>query len=178
VAVEKGAYSAAEQLLVAVTSELTGESACLVSKSKKCELNVVVLEGFKAKRPVVAGGAVDEDESKFVPTNRDAVSKSNRRSCNELQSNLIMINHYIAFYHKIPNKNFMSIVKMKSMYVYGSYPSPVLTLPSLHHSMTKILNILFSRILSLYGPISLSVNTHYSEKRHIENTTSFVYVNS
>ena len=26
--------------------------------------------------------------------------------------------------------------------------------------------------------ISLSVNTHYSEKRHIENTTSFVYVNS
>ncbi len=43
-----------------------------------------------------------------------------RRSCNELQSNLIMINHYVAFYHKIPNTNFMSIVKMKSMYVYGS----------------------------------------------------------
>ena len=58
-----------------------------------------------------------------------------------------MINHYVAFYHKIPNKNFISIVKMKSMYVYGSYPNPVLTLPSLHHSMTKILNILFSRIL-------------------------------
>ena len=72
------------------------------------------------------------------------------RSCNELQSNLIMINHYVAFYHKIPNKNFMSIVKMKSMYVYGSYPNPVLTLPSLHHSMTKILNILFSRILYLF----------------------------
>ena len=75
---------------------------------------------------------------------------SDRRSCNELQSNLIMINHYVAFYHKIPNKNFMSIVKMKSMYVYGSYPNPVLTLPSLHHSMTKILNILFSRILYLF----------------------------
>jgi len=41
----------------------------------------------------------------------------------------------------------MFIVKMKSIYVYGSYPNPVLTLPSLHHSMTKILNILFSRIL-------------------------------
>ena len=48
------------------------------------------------------------------------------RSCNELQSNLIMINHYVAFYHKIPNKNFMSIVKMKYMYVYGSYPNPSL----------------------------------------------------
>ncbi len=78
----------------------------------------------------------------------------NRRSCNELQSNLIMINHYVALYHKIPNKNFMSIVKMKSMYVYGSYPNPVLTLPRLHHSMTKILNILFSRILYLYVPVA------------------------
>jgi hypothetical protein len=52
------------------------------------------------------------------------------RSCNELQSNLIMINHYVAFYHKIPNKNFMSIVKMKYMYVYGSYPNPPIS--SLH----------------------------------------------
>jgi hypothetical protein len=77
VAVEEGAYSAAKQLLVAVTLELTGESAGLVLKSKKCVLNVVVLEGFKAKRPVVAGGAVDKDESKFVPTGGDAVSKSN-----------------------------------------------------------------------------------------------------
>ena len=34
-----------------------------------------MLEGFKAKQPVVAGG--DEDEGKFVPTNGDAVSKSN-----------------------------------------------------------------------------------------------------
>jgi hypothetical protein len=40
-----------------------------------------------------------------------------RRSCYELQSNLIMINNYVAFDHKIPNKNFMSNVKMKSMYV-------------------------------------------------------------
>jgi hypothetical protein len=77
VAVEEGAYSAAEQLLIAVTSELTGESTGLVPKGKKRGLNVVVLEGFKAKRPVVAGGAVNEDESKFVPTDRDAVSKSN-----------------------------------------------------------------------------------------------------
>ena len=51
---------------------------------------------------------------------------SDRRSCNELQSNLVMINHYVAFYHKILNKNFMSIVKMKYMYVYGSYPNPSL----------------------------------------------------
>ena len=72
------------------------------------------------------------------------------RSCNELQSNLVMINHYVAFYHKIPNQNFMSIVKMKSMYVYRSYSNQVLMLPSLHHSMTKILNILFSRILNLF----------------------------
>ncbi len=49
-----------------------------------------------------------------------------RCSCNELQSNLIMINHYVAFYHKISNKNFMSIVKMKYTYVYGSYPNPSL----------------------------------------------------
>ena len=74
-AVEEGAYSAAEQLLVAVTLELTGESAGLVPKGEKCGLNVVVLEGFKAKRAVIAGGAVDEDESKFVPTDGD--SKSN-----------------------------------------------------------------------------------------------------
>ncbi len=46
------------------------------------------------------------------------------RSCNELQSNLIMINHYVAFYHKIPNKNLMSIVNMNYMYVYGSYCNP------------------------------------------------------
>jgi len=78
------------------------------------------------------------------------VSWVDGHSCNELQSNLIMINHYDAFYHKIPNKNVMSIVKMKSMYVYRSYPNSVLMLPSLHHSMTKILNILFSRILYLF----------------------------
>jgi len=76
VAVEEGAYSTAKQLLVAVTSELTGKHAGLVSKGKKCGLNVVVLEGFKAKRPVVAGGAVDKDESELVPTDGDAVSKS------------------------------------------------------------------------------------------------------
>ena len=35
-----------------------------------------------------------------------------------------MINHYVAFYHKIPNKNVMSFVKMKYMYVYGSYHNP------------------------------------------------------
>jgi hypothetical protein len=77
VAIEEGAYRAAEQLLVAVTLELTGESAGLVPKGKKRGLNVVVLEGFKAKRPVVMGGAVDEVESEFVPTDGDAVSKSN-----------------------------------------------------------------------------------------------------
>ncbi len=53
-----------------------------------------------------------------------------------------MINNYVAFDQKNPNKNFMSDVKMKSMYVYGSYPNPVLTFPSLHHSMIKILDIL------------------------------------
>jgi hypothetical protein len=52
-----------------------------------------------------------------------------------------MINNYVAFDNKIPNKNFMSNVKMKSMYKYGSYPNPVLTLPSLHHSMIKILDM-------------------------------------
>ncbi len=77
VVVEEGAYSAAKQLLIAVTSELTGESAGLISKGEKCGLNVIVLEGFKAKRPVVADGTVDEDEGEFVPTDRDAVSKSN-----------------------------------------------------------------------------------------------------
>ncbi len=77
VAVEEGAYGAAKQLLVAVTSELTGKSAGLVAKGKKCRLNVVVLERFNTKHPVVAGGAVDKDESKFVPTNGDTVSKSN-----------------------------------------------------------------------------------------------------
>ena len=48
-----------------------------------------------------------------------------------------MINNCVAFDHKIPNMKYMSNVKMKSMYVYGSYPNPVLTLPSLHHSMIK-----------------------------------------
>ena len=32
---------------------------------------------LRPKRPVVAGGAVDEDEGKLVPTNGDTVSKSN-----------------------------------------------------------------------------------------------------
>ena len=76
-AVEEGAYSAAKQLLVAVTLELTGESASLISKGKKCGLNVIVLEGFKAKRPVVAGGVVNKDEGKCVPTDGDTVSKCN-----------------------------------------------------------------------------------------------------
>ena len=48
VVVEEGAYSAAKQLLIAVTLELTGESAGLILKGKKCGLNVVVLKGFKA----------------------------------------------------------------------------------------------------------------------------------
>jgi hypothetical protein len=49
-----------------------------------------------------------------------------RRSCYELQSNLRMINHCVAFHHTIPNKNLMSIVNMNYMYVYGSYRNPVL----------------------------------------------------
>ena len=76
-AVEEGAYSTAKQILVAVTLEVTGKSAGLISKGEKCGLNVIVLEGFKAKRPVVVGGVVDKDESEFVPTDGDAVSKSN-----------------------------------------------------------------------------------------------------
>ncbi len=61
VVVEEGGYSAAKQLLIAVTSELTGKSAGLISKGEKCGLNVIVLEGFKAKRPFAAGGTVDKD---------------------------------------------------------------------------------------------------------------------
>ena len=49
-----------------------------------------------------------------------------RRSCYELQSNLIMINNCVAFDHKIPNKNLMSIVNMNYMYVYGSDRNPSL----------------------------------------------------
>ena len=77
VVVEEGAYSAAKQLLIAVTSELTGESPGLILKGKKCGLNVIALEGFKAKQPVVVGGGVDKDEGECVPTDGDAVSKSN-----------------------------------------------------------------------------------------------------
>ena len=35
-----------------------------------------------------------------------------------------MINNCVAFDHKIPNKNLMSIVNMNYMYVYGSYCNP------------------------------------------------------
>jgi hypothetical protein len=49
VVMEEGAYSAAKQLLTADTLELTGKSAGLTSKGEKCGLNVIVLEGFKAK---------------------------------------------------------------------------------------------------------------------------------
>ena len=45
---EGGAYTTVELLLVAVTLELTGESAGLILKGKKCGLNVVGLKGFKA----------------------------------------------------------------------------------------------------------------------------------
>jgi len=37
-----------------------------------------------------------------------------------------MINNCVAFDHKIPNKNLMSIVNMNYMYVYGSYHNPSL----------------------------------------------------
>ncbi len=47
-AMEGGAYTTVELLLVAVTLELTGESTGLILKGKKCGLNVVVLKGFKA----------------------------------------------------------------------------------------------------------------------------------
>jgi hypothetical protein len=44
------------------------------------------------------------------------------RSCNELQANLVMIeHHYVAFNHKIPNQNNMSIVKLKSICVWISH---------------------------------------------------------
>jgi hypothetical protein len=51
-------------------------------------------------------------------TKRVREIKSIIRSCNELQANLIMIQHYVELYHKIPNQNFMSIVKLKYIYVY------------------------------------------------------------
>ena len=67
VVVEEGAYSAAKQLLIAVTLELMGKSAGLISKGEKCGLNVIVLEGFKAKQPVVAGGGSTKMRAIFYP---------------------------------------------------------------------------------------------------------------
>jgi hypothetical protein len=58
----------AKKLLVAVTTELTGEGAGLVAKGKEGGLNVLVLKRFKTERPVVACGSVDKNERKFEPT--------------------------------------------------------------------------------------------------------------
>ena len=44
---------------------------------EKGRLNVVVLERLESERPVVASSAVNEDESKLVPANRNAVTKCN-----------------------------------------------------------------------------------------------------
>ena len=74
---EERSYRATKKLLVAVTTELTGKGAGLIAEGKEGGLNVMVLEGFKAERPVVACGAIDEDECEFVPADRDAVAESN-----------------------------------------------------------------------------------------------------
>ncbi len=63
----------AKKLLVAVTMELMGKGAGLVTKGKEGGLNVLVLKGFKTEHPVVACGAVDKNERKIETTDGDAV---------------------------------------------------------------------------------------------------------
>ncbi len=52
-------------LFISVALELTREGAGFIAKSKEGHLDVIVLEKLEAKRPIVACGAIDEDEGKF-----------------------------------------------------------------------------------------------------------------
>ena len=45
------------------------EGAGLIAKSKEGCLDVIVLERLEAERPIVACGAINEDEGKFEASN-------------------------------------------------------------------------------------------------------------
>ena len=67
---------AAEELLIAVTSELTGQAPCFGTERHEGSDNVVVVERFQTKAPIKAGGSVHKDQGIFEATDRHAVTKS------------------------------------------------------------------------------------------------------
>jgi len=76
VKMEKRMDVAAEEFLIAVTLELTGQAPCFGTESQEGRDNVVVVERFQTKAPIKAGGSVHKDQGIFEATNRHAVTES------------------------------------------------------------------------------------------------------
>ncbi len=68
-------HRTAKKLFVAVTLELMSKSTGLITEGHKACLDIILLERFEAKCPVVAGGAVNKYQSQFEAANRSAVPK-------------------------------------------------------------------------------------------------------
>ncbi len=66
---------AAKEFLVAITAELTCKVACFCAKGLKCHYDVIVVERFKAKAPIVTSGTVHKNECVFEPSDRHAVAE-------------------------------------------------------------------------------------------------------
>jgi hypothetical protein len=67
---------AAEEFLIAVTSELMGQAPCVGMEHHEGSNIVIVVERFQTKAPIKAGGSVHKYQGIFEATDRHAVTES------------------------------------------------------------------------------------------------------
>jgi hypothetical protein len=82
VKMEKRTDVAAEEFLIAVTSELTSQAPCFGTERQEGSDNVIVVERFQTKAPIKTGGAVHKDQGIFEATYRHAVTESDEEMNN------------------------------------------------------------------------------------------------
>jgi hypothetical protein len=77
VGMEEWLNAAAEEFLIAVTSELACKGTCFISESQECPNDIIMLKGFEAKSPIISRGTADEHQGVFITSNWGAVSECN-----------------------------------------------------------------------------------------------------
>jgi hypothetical protein len=75
VGMENWPNAAAEEFLIAVTSELACKGTCFIPERQECRNDIIMLKGFEAKSPIISRGMVDEHRGVFITSNWGAVSK-------------------------------------------------------------------------------------------------------
>ncbi len=66
---------APKEFIVIITAELTSKVTHFCAKGQKCRYDIVVVDRFKAKTPIVMSGMVYKNECILEPSNRHAVAE-------------------------------------------------------------------------------------------------------